>query len=229
MSKTKVLNLLYVEDDEALREQFLRVLKPAFNEVYEAADGVEAYEMYQTCKPDLMVVDINIPKMSGLELIEKIRKEDENTPIMILSAYSDREKLLKAVTLGLSQYMIKPVPYKELLTSLEKMAAGYEKKKSAENNLQLQGPYVWRQESQTLFYGNDMITLTKRERQFLTLLTDNLNHIVNKDEIIHSLWDYEVCEDPYNAFGHFLKRLRKKLPEALIENLYGEGYRISSS
>ena len=109
LSNTSELTLLYVEDDIKLREQFMRVLKPKFKEVYEASDGVHALVLYAQYSPDMMLVDINLPKIDGLEVIEKIRKSDKTTPIVILSAYSDQEKLLRAMTLGLSEYLIKPV------------------------------------------------------------------------------------------------------------------------
>ena len=122
MLKTNDLTLLYVEDDAALREQFIRVLNPRFKVLYEAEDGKQALALYTEHNPDMMIVDINLPYIDGLEVIEKIRKSNENMPIVVMSAYSDQEKLFKAVKLGLSDYLIKPVPLKKLYTVLDAMA-----------------------------------------------------------------------------------------------------------
>ena len=122
MHNLKDLTLLYIEDDEALKEQFVRFLKPKFKEVLEAIDGIEALEKYDAHHPDMIVVDINLPKLDGLEVIEHIRKHDKDTPVVVLSAYSDQEKQLKAINLGLSDYLVKPVPRQKLLDFLEVMA-----------------------------------------------------------------------------------------------------------
>ena len=81
MHRLKGLTLLYVEDDKVLREQFMRILKPRFKEVYEASDGLEALQKYAQYAPDMIVADINLPHIDGLEVIEKVRASDEHTLI----------------------------------------------------------------------------------------------------------------------------------------------------
>ena len=125
MPKTNELTLLYVEDDRELRAQFVRILKPKFKKVYEASNGLEALAKYEALSPDMMLVDINIPKVDGLEVIELIRKLNKDIAIVILSAYSDQKKLLSAIKLGLSEYLIKPVPHKKLMAVLDDMALKY--------------------------------------------------------------------------------------------------------
>ena len=228
MSKTDELTLLYVEDDKALREQFLRVFKPKFKVVYEAVDGEEALEKYKKHHPNMMVVDINLPKINGLEVIKRIRENDNDTAIVVMSAYSDQEKLLKAITLGLSDYMVKPVPHKKLLALLEVMALKYKNIKEGHSLITLQNGYRWKKEEKILSYGDEIIPLTKREIILLDLLVKQLNKIVTLESIAALIWENEDDKDYYSSLSHLLKRLRKKLPEALIENIYAEGYRIHS-
>ena len=228
MSKTNQLTLLYVEDDNALREQFVRILRPKFKEIYEASDGVEALEKYETYSPDMMLVDINIPKIDGLEVIDLVRKGDKNIPIVILSAYSDQKKLLSAIKLGLSEYLIKPVPHKKLLTVLEDMALNYELKEKERNLILLQNDYSWKKEEKTLCYHDEIISLTKRERVFLEFMVKQVDKIVLFSSIENLIWENEESQVAYSSLSHLLKRLKKKLPEELIENIYGEGYRITS-
>lgn len=228
MSKTNKLTLLYVEDDHALREQFIRILRPRFKEVYEASHGLEALEKYEAFSPDMMIVDINIPKIDGLEVIELIRKRDKNIAIVILSAYSDQNKLLRAITLGLSEYLIKPVPHKKLIKLLDDMALNYNPVAKDDNLIPLKGTYVWKKKEKSLCHDNVIISLTKREIIFLEFMVQHLDEIIAFESISNLMWYDEEYDTAYSSFSHLLKRLKKKLPEELIENIYGSGYRISS-
>ncbi|HIQ28677.1 MAG TPA: response regulator transcription factor [Sulfurovum sp.] len=228
MSNLSELTLLYVEDDKELREQFIRILKPEFKEIYEASDGLKALEQYEQYSPDMMLIDINLPKIDGLEVIEKIRKSDKTTPIVILSAYSDQKKLLRAITLGLSEYLIKPVPHKKLLALFEEMALSYEKKMDKKNIIRLQNGYFWKKEEKILLYHDEIIPLTKRERILLEFMMQQCNRVISFESITNLIWEDEEYSIAYNALSHLLKRLRKKFPEELIQNIYGEGYRITS-
>jgi len=228
MLKTNDLTLLYVEDDAALREQFVRVLKSRFKELYEAADGKQALELYKEYSPDMIIVDINLPYIDGLEVIEEIRKSDETTPVVIMSAYSDQEKLFKAVKLGLSDYLIKPVPLKKLFTVLDSMALKYKNKIDINNLIHLRNDYIWKKEEKELSFLDETISLTKRERMLLEFMIQQLNRVVIFESITELIWEDEEYSVAYSSLSHLLKRLRKKLPKELIENIYGEGYRITS-
>jgi DNA-binding response OmpR family regulator len=228
MSNTSELTLLYVEDDEELREQFMRILKPKFKEVYEASDGVHALVLYAEYSPDMMLVDINLPKIDGLEVIEKVREHDKTIPIVILSAYSDQEKLLRAMTLGLSKYLIKPVPHKKLLTLFDDMALMYKTQIEKNNVIVLKSDYSWKKKERMLCYGDEIISLTKRERIFLEFMVQQVDDIVTFVSIENLIWENEESDIAYSSLSHLLKRLKKKLPDELIENIYGEGYRITS-
>ena len=229
MSKLCDLTLLYVEDDATLREQFLRILRAKFKEVYEAKDGLEALQKYEEHSPDMMLVDINLPKIEGLKVIEFVRKSDKHTPVVVLSAYSDQVKLLKAIKLGLSDYLIKPVPHKKLLSLFESMALKYEKKNDDDNIILLKNGYVWKKEEKILCYDDTLIPLTKREGILFELMMKQVNKVVHFDSITNLIWELEESEVAYSSLSHLLKRLRKKLPEELIENVYGEGYKIVSA
>ncbi|PHS36773.1 MAG: hypothetical protein COB07_12135 [Sulfurovum sp.] len=218
--------LLYVEDDVELREQFVRVLKPKFKQIYEASDGLEALELYEAQKPHMMVIDINLPKLNGLDVVESIRKRDTQMPIVVLSAYSDQEKLLRAMPLGLSQYLVKPVPHKKLLTVLNEMAVNCQKSIEKRMCVALKNDYVWAKKEKLLLYHDEQIVLTKREKILISFLIENINTIVTFETIEYLIWEDKEDINTYSSLSHLLKRLRKKLPEELLESIYGEGYRI---
>jgi len=228
MNNTSELTLLYVEDDYQLRKQFIRILKPNFKEIHEASNGLEAMEKYEEYRPDMMIVDINLPQIDGLEVIEKVRKHDKTTPIVILSAYSDQEKLLRAIKLGLSEYIIKPVPHKKLLALLDKMALMNKVAIEEKNIIVLKSDFFWKKKEKMLCYGDESIPLTKREIIFLELMVKQVDNIVAISSITNLIWENEESQIAYSSLSHLLKRLKKKLPEELVENIYGEGYRITS-
>ena len=98
--------ILLVEDEKAIKENYVTYLKMFFEEVYEAEDGEKAYELYKTKKPDIMIIDINIPKLNGLDLLEKIRQNDHSTKAILLTAHSDKSFLFKAIPLKLVKYLV---------------------------------------------------------------------------------------------------------------------------
>ncbi len=103
------LKILYAEDNENIRHSYVLVLKRYFKDVFEAEDGEDALKLYHDHKPDIVLTDINMPVLDGLELVRIIRETDQTTKIIVLSAYSDQEKLMKAIPLGLSAYLVKPI------------------------------------------------------------------------------------------------------------------------
>lgn len=110
--------VLFIEDEKATRENYTMYLKMLFTEVYEAADGEKAYEIYKDKKPDIMIIDINIPKLNGLDLLRKIRQKDNDTKVIMLTAHTDKSLLFDAISLNISKYLVKPISRKDLKETL---------------------------------------------------------------------------------------------------------------
>lgn len=121
MKKLKI-NVLYCEDDPVIREKFTKILTKKFKTLLVAKNGKEGYELYQELKPDLILSDIKMPEMDGLEMIEKIKKSDKSAKAIIMSAFSDPEYFLKAITIGVQSYLIKPVKTKRLFAAIDEIA-----------------------------------------------------------------------------------------------------------
>ena len=94
--------LLYIEDDLEILENVTFLFNQYFKEIYTAKDGEEGLAAYHKYKPDIIVSDIGMPKLDGMELVNIIRENDKNIPIVLITAYSDREKLLNAIDIGVS-------------------------------------------------------------------------------------------------------------------------------
>ncbi len=219
--------ILFVEDEQAIRENYVTYLKMLFSEVYEAENGEKAYELYKLKKPDIMIIDINIPKLNGLDLLEKIRENDYSTKAIILTAYTDKSFLLKAAELKLTKYLVKPVTRKDLkeaidLTINELLRFNV----IAIQKIDLSDEYSWNFQLRELKHHNRIVELTNKEKILLGLLFSHKNRVFTYDEISEYVWGYDDSIT-LNGLKNIVKRLRKKLPEDTILNIFNEGYKIN--
>ncbi|WP_421715545.1 response regulator transcription factor [Arcobacter arenosus] len=222
MDKFKQFTVLYIEDDEGVRTVNSRFLSRMFNELYEAKDGEEGYELYKKCHPDIILTDINMPKLDGISLAKKIRKEDKNTKIIISTAYSDKEYLLEAIELNLEKYIIKPLNSRNLLPALTKAVEGLEDEKNVKIEL---GENFYFDNKTSLFYLDDkVLEMTKKELLFLKLLVLNKNRVVSYEEIERFVWGDEYMS--LNSLRTTIGFLRKKIPFNCIKNISNMGYKL---
>lgn len=220
------IKLLYVEDEDAIVQVMQRILKDNVAELHIAKDGEEALESYKKNKPDIILADINIPKLNGLELISKIRETDQKVKVIMLTAHSDKEFLIKAAELKLTKYLIKPIVGKELFEALncaveeiENLSVEYKKL------IYLEDDFIWDINLKTLTHNNEEVRLTPKEKAILEFLFDKQNSVVSYDDIIYTIWE---DSDTYSidTLKSTVKSLRKKLPKDCIKNVYGTGYKI---
>ncbi|EDZ63479.1 response regulator receiver (CheY-like) modulated diguanylate cyclase/phosphodiesterase [Sulfurimonas gotlandica GD1] len=139
IKSTKKLSILYVEDDKLARDSTLKFLETFFLKIDIAVDGEQAYAKKQLKKYDIIITDINMPKLNGIELIEKIRKHDASTPILILSAYDDRDYFVQSIKFGVDGYILKPVELGQFNTIISKIVKRIDLERSLseyQNNLE---------------------------------------------------------------------------------------------
>lgn len=218
------LNILYVEDEESIINTYSYFLEESCKELFIARDGEEAYSIYQNNKIHLIIMDLLIPKISGIELAKKIRAEDDTTPMIALTAHSDREILLDIVDLNFSSYLIKPVLRSDLRNALEKIS------KKLEGGRSLILPYdcSWDAKSKTLFWNEETVFLTRRELKLFELLVEKNGTPCSDDEIFFYVWGNDFDKIITNSsIRTLVKNLRKKIPTELIKNQYGVGYKIN--
>ncbi|TLP39210.1 response regulator transcription factor [Arcobacter arenosus] len=222
------LTILYAEDEIETRKNYGNYLKRNFKEVYIAQNGEEALKYYEKFEPNIMLLDINMPFINGLELTKKIRENDKKTRIIILTAHLEQDKLLFAAELNLTKYLPKPISRMKLKEALNEAVNQYKELNDESSNFELKEGYIFNKDSNKLIYKDTEIKLTKHESQFLVLLTSNKNRIFTSDEIYNYLWDeVDICESSATKLKDLIKRLRKKLPKDSIENIYGAGYKLN--
>jgi len=224
------LKLLYIEDDRDIQEIYLDILKESIEKVYSAYDGEEGYELYLSIKPDIILLDINMPKIDGLTLAKKIREVDRDVKIIITTAYGEQDKLLEAIELYLIKYILKPIEPNILREAIKKAIDEITQKQSGgEKNIFLLAKDVtWNSETQKLIKNGDEVRLTKNERRLLSFLSTDSSRIYTFFEIFDHL-SYDDFDKEYDAnqIRALVKLVRKKIPKDAIINIYGEGYRFN--
>jgi len=223
------LTLLYAEDDRETRENYTFVLKKYFHEVYSAKDGKEALNIYHEKEPDMLLLDISMPHINGLELAKAVREKDKETPIIMLTAHSEQKKLLKAIPLGLSEYLLKPIDDAILIDTVLGLVSQMKKR----NFIYLKGDCLWERSNSELSCRKKSIDLTKKETILMKLLTASIGQYVSKDTLITDIWREEIQDASHeNKLIQLVYRLNKKITaftncrDQLIENSYALGYRL---
>ena len=226
-NKIKDISILIAEDESELRDYLVEYLKLFFIKVYSAKDGKEAYMIYLDKHPDIIVTDINMPQMDGLSLVSKIRKNDKDTKIVIMSAHSEEEKLLRAVEMHLETYLIKPIKTDKLKSVL---LDSVENLRRISKRLYIQQSIYWDIVNETLWEAGEQILLKARETLVLKLLCENANKAVSAESIFYTInKDNEAKEFSADSVTSLMKRVRSKLPKDVIINVYGAGYKIIST
>lgn len=223
-------SVLYAEDDKDVRKNYVVYLENYFEKIYEASNGKEALSIYKDRKPDVLLLDITMEKLNGLELIKIIRKEDKETPVIILSAHSHKEFLLEAVKLNLVDYLIKPVNRNEFKSVIEntirRIAIG--KINPEDEKVIITKNCYWDKRTRMFFSKSKIVDLTKNERILFELLLNKKNQVVKPSDISSYVWDDSVSGNVNDAsIRNLVKRLRRKLPVDIIQSIYGSGYLLN--
>jgi len=219
-------SILYVEDDEAIRSNYVSYLSRFYNTLYEASNAEDAYRIYKEKKPDILVIDIQLPGKNGIDFLREIREFDHSVRAIMLTAMSDVETLVSASELKLTKYLVKPISRDELKSALDMAVNEIINYTTYSNRLiHIKESCYWDQDKEKLIYEDKEIFLTRKERELLTLLFSNINRVFKSEDIIYELW-YDFDNTKISSLKTLVKTLRKKLPEGTIKNVFGIGYTI---
>lgn len=216
-------SLLYVEDEPEIQANMKEYLESYFQVVDVASDGEEALKLYRQNHQDVLLLDINLPYLDGLSVAREVRKTDKGVKILMLTAHTDQEKLLAAVELKLTKYLVKPLTPKVFKEALHTLAQ--ELSLTSESFVKCAENYFWDKERKRLLHGNNEVTLLEKERRLLGLLIENHTKVVSYQDIMVTLWDDAFeREISIDSVKNQVRTLRKKIPDNVIYNVYGQGY-----
>ena len=216
------MRLLLAEDEKNLRDSFARVLLLYVDKVYTASDGEEALALYMQYHPDIVITDVKMPKLNGLDFIKQIRKDNHNIPIIVTSAYTDKDFLLDSIKLSLVDYVVKPIKEEDLTKLLENSAAILlEKSKTV---IKINHTSYYDYTNKTFFQDDIPIALTQKEVEFLEILLAHKGNLVTRQVLEDKLYIYE--EAPPSALKNLVFKLRKKITNNIIKTIGNLGYAI---
>lgn len=189
-NKFQDISILFVEDDDEVRKNTQYMLKNYFKTIDTANDGLEALDLFYKYHHDIIITDIKMKGMDGIELIHTIREYDKNIPIIIMSAYSDENTLLKVVSSHLFEYIIKPVTYTKLIDVLSKCVDTETTFKKRDFKIDENIYYSF--SKKLLLVDKKSVNLTHQEIDFLELLIQNKGEVVSYDAIEYEVWKDKI-------------------------------------
>jgi len=236
----KDISILFVEDDREISKEMDLLLNEVFSNVKVAFDGIDALEQYNNYfeqnnnYPDLIITDIQMPNMNGIELIKKIYIKNPNQRIIVLSAHNESEYLMELVNLGIYRFILKPMDYDNFFEVIFKISKDiFIEKNSIVNEkevfIKLNENLFWNKDLKQLTFNDELIKLTKKEFLLIDLLTKIPEKICINEEIITCVWEDEFDNPDISNLKNLISRLRNKVPLLRIENIYGFGYKITTS
>lgn len=220
--RNKHKTILIIEDDIESNNNLSFLLQSKFAKVFVAYDGLEGWKLYQEKAPDVILTDIEMPKMDGLELIRRIRVNNSTVPIIVLSSYSHQNYLLEAIPMKLESYLLKPITKNKLDILLQKLENST--KNDQKKTINLDDNTTYNFQNKSISWNGNEIKLSHLEILLIELLLKNRGNIVPYDEIEYAL--YSAHEVSRNALKIIVSNLRKKIPANLIQATPKLGYRL---
>ena len=210
------MKLLIVEDDIQLNTTITNFLVLKNYEVKSVFDGKKALKLIND-DFDMFIIDINIPEINGIELLKEIRKKKSNIPVIMITASLELENFQESFKYGCSEYIKKPFYLEELEIRIDKLTDKINEIIKIDDNL------IYDMKYEELKYNDEIIYLRNKEKKLLTILLQNINHIVANETIEKFVWDETKEEYPLRQL---VNNLRKKLPKNYIVSKKGIGYKF---
>ncbi|MEM8707701.1 MAG: response regulator transcription factor [Actinomycetota bacterium] len=227
------MSVLVVDDEPAFREGLRQALKQEGFIVHLAADGEEALEVYRAYHPDLVLLDVMLPRMSGIDVCRHIRATDD-TPVIMVSARNEEIDAVVALEVGADDYVSKPYRVRELIarmrTVLRRAGGGSARDETPSSVLEV-GDIALDRDRHEVTIAGELVQLPLKEFQLLGLLMENAGIVVTRQTLIDRVWGYDYVGDTKTLDVH-IKRLRAKVepspdnPERIV-TIRGLGYKLN--
>lgn len=201
--------IMIIDDEAGVRELLADALKLAGFETVTAADAMVAQTLLRTIKPDLLIVDINMPLMDGFEFIERIRGNGDNTPALMLSARGDRADITRGLTLGADDYVTKPFGLEELVLRVRAILRRSQFTEAQPTVLTV-GPITLDEDSHKVTFEGDVVDLSPTEFRLLHVLLESKGRVLSKTFLLEEVWGINF-ETETTVVDTYISYLRKKL------------------
>ncbi len=201
--------IMIIDDEAGVRELLADALKLAGFDTVTAADAMVAQTLLRTTKPDLLIVDINMPLMDGFEFVERIRGNGDNTPALMLSARGDRADVTRGLTIGADDYVTKPFGLEELVLRVRAILRRSQFTEALPTVLAV-GPITLDEESHKVSFNGEVVDLSPTEFRLLHVLLESKGRVLSKTFLLEEVWGINF-ETETTVVDTYISYLRKKL------------------
>ena len=224
------MTVLIVDDEEPIRELIsYNVAREGFS-FAEAANGQEALRLAKSIRPNVIILDLMLPDMNGLDVCRALKSDAETAdiPVIMESAKTDDSDIVAGLELGADDYITKPFSMEELVFRIEAILRRVRGKKNKENTIYHIGRFTFDTQKQLLTIGDKQTKLTTKENELLALLCSHANEILQRDFALKTIW---IDDNYFNArsMDVYITKLRKHLKDddqIEIINIHGKGYKL---
>lgn len=222
-------HVLIADDDEAVRTMLYKVIRSNGIEADTATGGTEALNLITQKTYDLILLDINMHGMDGFQVIQKIRRQGINTPIIVVSGRAEDYDMLYGLDIGADDYVTKPFNPVVLGAKVKALIRRSKNNHSASGDLLTAGPFQYNTSTLRFYKNGEEILLSAKENAIIKLFMDNVNRVFSKDMIYELVWGETIIDE--NAIMVYINRLRQKIEEdpgkpKYIQTVRGLGYRF---
>ncbi|MEO6176250.1 MAG: response regulator transcription factor [Flavobacterium circumlabens] len=223
------MKILLLEDDFTLSKEISAFFTSKEFECFPYYDGSLLLKKYAAYDYDLIILDINVPGINGIEVCKGIRETDKKTPIIMLTAFSEIEDKLASFDNGADDYLVKPFHFEELYARISSLLRRKEIPQQVEKKIIIQDLEI-QEEEMKVFRSGEEIKLTPKEFKLILILAHARGKVLSKQFIAEKLWDYHI-ETNQNTIEVYINFLRKKIDKdhetKLIRTKIGYGYYLS--
>ena len=221
--------ILIADDDANVHQSLNAYFKREGYQILPAFDGEEAIRLAKSMKPDMIILDIMMPKKDGLMVCREIRRES-NVPIIMLTAKAEEFDKLLGLELGADDYIVKPFSPREVLARIKAVLRRFSEKAGDEDSSIIRLPQLEISlENYQVKVAGKVIPCTPKEVEILHMLTSNVGQVFSREQILSRVWGYDYFGDTRTVDAH-IKRIRQKLPQEnvpwALKTVYGVGYRF---
>ena len=221
--------ILIADDDPVVHESLGLYLESEGYEHQSAYDGQQALEMIESLHPDMMVLDLMMPRVTGIDVCRQVR-QTSSLPIIMLTAKGEEIDRILGLELGADDYIVKPFSPREVLARIKAVLRRFSEKQSEEDSSIIRLPQLEISlENYQVKAAGKVIPCTPKEVEILHMLTSNVGQVFSREQILSRVWGYDYFGDTRTVDAH-IKRIRQKLPQDgvpwALKTVYGVGYRF---
>jgi DNA-binding response OmpR family regulator len=221
------MKILLVEDEAALASMLNKGLKEAGYEVSVAPDGLIGHEMAVKNQFDVMILDIMLPGLNGMQLCKQLRRQQIDTPILMLTALGTTENIVAGLDSGADDYLVKPFHFAELEARLRTLVRRKSPGNNGQNDLLQIGNLTLNTSSRTASVNDEPVTLTATEYRLLEFMLQNRGRVLSRMELLENVWgiDFNMSTNVVDVYVNYLrKKIDNNPAQKLIHTMIGMGY-----